>query len=313
MNTRSIVLQAQILTKEACARVLRTGFLLIALITVWAALHPLPAKAQTTASPYHYTLPTGWTRSSDGDVESFTPTAEPQGSVKIMLLAPKPLTGDFNAQFVSERSALVTSWELRAPEPVAPQSGQVAAGPFAAYFASYDSNAGYYYMSFLAMGQQGQFGMMVFVAATSEDFNRLAPAATQLFSGMSIIASAKTEVSPPEPARTEVKPSSASVKTEVPPKSVRAGGKQPEFVRAEVSTVPVNAEVSPPKSVKGGGKQPEFVKAEVKPPASVKAGVMDKKIGGTLKARNSAVNAAKEQTAGAAVAPDDQGLRTKSQ
>jgi len=285
MNTRSIVLQAQILTKEARARGLRTGVLLIALIAVWAALHPLPAKAQTTASPYHYTLPTGWTRSSDGDVESFAPTAEPQGSVKIMLLAPKPLTGDFNAQFVSERSALVSSWELRAPEPVAPQSGQVAAGPYAAYFASYESNAGYYYMSFLAMGQQGQFGMMVFVAATSEDFNRLASVATQLFNGMSIIASAKTEVRPPEPART-----SASGITEVPPKSVREGGKQPEFVKADASPVPVNV--------------------EAKPPASAKAGEIDQKIGGTLKARNSAVIAAKERPSGA-VAPDDQGLRTK--
>jgi hypothetical protein len=43
-------------------------------------------------------------------------------------------------------------------------------------------------MSFLAMGQQGQFGMLVFVAASSEDFNRLAPIATQLFTAMSVNA-----------------------------------------------------------------------------------------------------------------------------
>lgn len=319
MNTRSIAPPVQVLTR-AYARVLRAGFLLIALIAAWMALNPLSAQAQTStdvASPYRYTLPTGWTRSSDGTVEAFTPTAEPQGNVQIMLLAPKPLTGDFNAQFASERAALESFWGMRAPQPAAPQSGQITAGPYAAYFASYDSDAGQRYMSFLAMGQQGQFGMLVFVAATSEDFNRLAPVATQLFSGMSIIASVKGEAKPPEPVKAEARPP-ASVKTEVPPKSVKAAGKQPEFVRAEVPNEPVNAEVSPPKSVKAGGRQPEFVKAEVMPPASVKAEVaspasvktevMAKKIGGTLKIQNSALNAADEQQAGTAVAPDEQRL-----
>jgi hypothetical protein len=103
-----------------------------------------------------------------------------------MLLAPKPLTGDFNTQFVAERTALESFWGLRAPQAAPAQAGQVAAGPYGAYFSSYDSDAGQRYMSFLAMGQQGQFGMLVFVGASSEDFNRLAPAATQLFSSMAI-------------------------------------------------------------------------------------------------------------------------------
>ena len=296
MNTRSIAPQIQVLTK-AYARVLQAGFLLIALIAVWAALNPLPAYAQTpNASPYRYTLPTGWTRSSDGNVEAFSPTAEPQGNVQIMLLAPKPLTGDFNAQFASERAALESFWGMRAPQPVAPQSGQVTAGPYAAYFASYDSDAGQRYMSFLAMGQQGQFGMMVFVAATSEDFNRLAPVATQLFSGMSIIASVKSD----------------------------GGGQHPEPVKAETghaTSVKTELEVMPPKSVKAGGRQPEFVKTEVIPPASVKTEVMPsksvkgevmaRKIGGTLNIQNSTVNATGEQQAGTAVAPGEQGLMIK--
>jgi hypothetical protein len=109
----------------------------------------------------------------------------------MMLLAPKPLTGSFSAQFAAERASLESFWGLRAPQPASPQSGQVAAGPYGAYFASYDSDSGQRYMSFLAMGQQGQFGMLVFVAATSEDFNRLAPSASQLFSAMSILAPAR--------------------------------------------------------------------------------------------------------------------------
>lgn len=285
MNTRSITPQVQVLTKTY-ARVLRAWFIVAALIAVWAALNPLPAQAQTpadAASPYSYTSPVGWTRSSDGAVEAFIPAAEPQGNVQIMLLAPKPLTGDFNAQFASEREALESFWGLRAPQPAAPQSGQVTAGPYAAYFASYDSDAGQRYMSFLAMGQQGQLGMLVFVAATSEDFNRLAPVATQLFSGMSIIASVKSE----------------------------GGGQHPEPVKAETghaTSVKTGVEVMPPKSVKAGGRQPAFVKAEVMPPASVKTEVMAKKTGGTLRIQNSALNATGEQQAGTAVAPGGQGL-----
>lgn len=172
---------------SALGRHFRTGLLGLTLVALGAALAPLSAQAQTAAaSPYRYTAPNGWTRSSDGSIESFTPTAEPQGSVQMMLLAPKPLTGDFNAQFAAERSQLEQFWGLRAPQSVAPQGGQVAAGPYGAYFASYDSDSGQRYMSFLALGQQGQFGMLVFVAATSEDFNRLANSATQLFTSMGI-------------------------------------------------------------------------------------------------------------------------------
>jgi hypothetical protein len=162
-------------------------FLGLALLGMWLAVMPLAARAQAAAaSPYRYTALAGWTRSSDGSVESFTPSAEPQGNVQIMLLAPKPAAGDFSTQFVAERTALESFWGLRAPQAAPAQAGQVAAGPYGAYFASYDSDSGQRFMSFLAMGQQGQFGMLVFVGATSEDFNRLAPAATQLFSGMSI-------------------------------------------------------------------------------------------------------------------------------
>jgi hypothetical protein len=181
MKSKSI---SSVVRVSAMARGL---FLGLALLGLWLALMPLAARAQAAAaSPYRYTTPAGWTRSSDGSVESFTPSAEPQGNVQIMLMAPKPSTGDFAAQFSTERTALESFWGLRAPQAAPAQAGQVAAGPYGAYFSSYDSDAGQRYMSFLAMSQQGQFGMMVFVGATSEDFNRLAPAATQLFSGMAI-------------------------------------------------------------------------------------------------------------------------------
>jgi hypothetical protein len=162
---------------------------LLALLLCCIVFAPMPVQAQSAAaSSYRYTTPTGWTRSSDGSIESFALTSEPQSNVQMLLLAPKPLSGDFNAQFATERAALESFWGLRAPQAAAPQSGQISAGPYSAYFASYDSDSGQRYMSFLAMGQQGQFGMLVFVAASSEDFNRLAPIATQLFTAMSVNA-----------------------------------------------------------------------------------------------------------------------------
>ena len=145
----------------------------------------MPASAQQSA--YRYTLPTGWTRSIDGGVETLTPTAESAGTVQALLLAPKPLAQDFDAQFDAERSALEAHWGLTAPLPVTPQRGRTAAGPHAAYFASYASEGGPRYMSFLALGRQGKFSMLVFVAASDDAFNRLAPQATQFWQGLQLL------------------------------------------------------------------------------------------------------------------------------
>lgn len=151
-----------------------------AVLMAVAALANGSALAQ--AARYQYALPQGWTKSSEGDTEVLVPGAEPAGSVQVLLLAPKPLTGDFDHQFASERAQLEQFWGLRAPAPVAPQRGQSAQGPYAAYFASYDSDGGPRYMSFLALGSGGQFALLVFVAASHESFNRVAPQATQVFS-----------------------------------------------------------------------------------------------------------------------------------
>jgi hypothetical protein len=157
--------------------------LLLAMVASW------PAAGQQ--SFYSYTLPSGWTRSIEGGVETLTPTAEPAGTVQAILLAPKPLAQDFNTQFNSERSALEANWGLSAPMPVAPQSGRTSAGPYAAYFASYASEGGARYMSFLAIGRPGGFSMMVFVAASDDAFNRVAPQATKLWQNLQLLGQAR--------------------------------------------------------------------------------------------------------------------------
>jgi len=146
----------------------------------------LPAGAQQSA--YRYTLPSGWTRSIEGDVETLTPNGEPTGTVQVILLAPKPLAQDFAVQFDAERTTLESNWGLSAPQPVSPQRGSTKAGPYAAYFASYASEGGDRYMSFLALGRQGGFSMTVFVAANDEAFNRVAPQVTQLWQTLQFAA-----------------------------------------------------------------------------------------------------------------------------
>lgn len=161
------------------------GRRVVALLLAAAAAVALPAAAQPSA--YRFTLPAGWTSSADGGVETLTPASEAAGTVQALLLAPKPLATDFGAQFDAERSALEAHWGLSAPQPAPPQRGRTAAGPYAAHFASYASEAGPRYMSFLAIGRQGKFALLVFVAASDEAFNRLAPQATQLLQGLQVV------------------------------------------------------------------------------------------------------------------------------
>lgn len=152
------------------------------LCTVLMALASAPtASAQApAASAYRYAMPAGWTQSIEADIEALTP-ADPQTQAQIMLLAPKPLATDFDAQFASERASLESFWGLRSPKAAPLQRGQSSKGPYAAHFASYDSDGGERYMSFLALGNGGSFALVVFVAASAETFNRLAPVATEAF------------------------------------------------------------------------------------------------------------------------------------
>ena len=155
------------------------------LATLLLAAAALPAAAQ--ASAYRYTLPAGWTSSADGGVETLTPASEAAGTVQTLLLAPKPLAQDFEAQFDAERSALEAHWGLSAPQATPPQRGRTTGGPHAAHFASYASEGGPRYMSFLAVGRNGKFALLVFVAASDDAFNRLAPQATQLWQGLQVL------------------------------------------------------------------------------------------------------------------------------
>ena len=149
---------------------------------------PQPAAAQTATTPYRYNAPSGWTRAMDGDIESLTPPTEPTGSVQLMLLAPKPASGDFRSQFDVERAALESFWGLKAPQATPLQGGQAAAGQYAAWFASYDSDGGPRYMGFMALGTQQQFALLVFVASSHDAFNRVAPRAVEVFKSLSVVA-----------------------------------------------------------------------------------------------------------------------------
>lgn len=145
----------------------------------------LPAASQSGPA-YRYPTPAGWARAVEGDIESLTPQAEPAGTAQLMLLAPKPASGDFRQQFDAERAALEAFWGLRAPQAAPLQAGQSASGPYAAYFASYDSDGGPRYMGFMALGTPRQFALLVFVAASDSSFNRLAPQAVEVFKGIAV-------------------------------------------------------------------------------------------------------------------------------
>lgn len=137
--------------------------------------------------PYRYTVPAGWNRSVADGMESFVPAAEPPDSAQMLLLPPKPASGALQAQFDAERAALESTWQLTQPQPAPPQSGRVDARTYAAYYASYDSAAGARYLAFMGLGENGRMGMLVFVAATPEAFNRLSPQAAALLQSLRIV------------------------------------------------------------------------------------------------------------------------------
>jgi hypothetical protein len=146
----------------------------------------LAAQAVRAQSAYRHLTPPGWQLSVADGIEAFTPTQEPPDTVQMMLLPPKPLQGDFAAQFNAERQSLEAQWGLTAPQAAAPQSGRVGATSYAAHYASYDSSGGARYMAFMAAGQNGRFAMLVFVAASPDAFNRLAPQAAALLQSLQI-------------------------------------------------------------------------------------------------------------------------------
>lgn len=156
------------------------------LATTALLLAAAPAAQGQAASPYRFTAPTGWAHAVEGDIETLTPQSEGAGSVQLMLIPPKPASGDFAQQFDAERTSLEAFWGLRAPAAVPPQSGQASVGRYAAHFASYDSDSGPRYMGFMALGTPRQLGLLVFVASSDDAFNRLVPQAIEVFRSLSL-------------------------------------------------------------------------------------------------------------------------------
>jgi hypothetical protein len=137
-------------------------------------------------SAYKYTAPSSWTAAIESGSETLTPTKEPSGTALIVLLAPKPLSGPFDAQFTKELRELEAGWGLTLPIAVPVQRGVTAEGPYSAHFASYVAEGAARYMSFLAIGRTGKFSMLVFVASTPDTFNRVAPLVTQMWQSLQI-------------------------------------------------------------------------------------------------------------------------------
>jgi len=160
-------------------------FALLVVVTGACAAWPTGAQAQG-ASAYRYTVPPGWQRGTADGMESFTPTQEAPDSAQMVLLPPKPLQGPLQTQFDAERAALEAGWQLSAPQAAPPQAGRVGDLGYAAYYASYDSAGGARYLAFMGLAHNGRLGMLVFVAATPEAFNRLAPEAAALLQSLRI-------------------------------------------------------------------------------------------------------------------------------
>jgi hypothetical protein len=147
-------------------------------------------EASAQAAAYQFNAPPGWTVATEGDVLTLTPQAEPAGAVQLMILPVKRLQPDFAAQFAAERSALESFWALRDMQTAPPLRSRSNAGDYAAHFASYATSEGYRYMAFMALGGRGAFGMVVFVASTSDGFNRLSARAADVFNGLGLTADA---------------------------------------------------------------------------------------------------------------------------
>ncbi len=147
-------------------------------------------NATAQAAAYQFNAPPGWTVANEGDVLTLTPQAEPAGATQLMILPVKRLQPDFAAQFTAERSALESFWGLRDMQAAPPLRSRSGAGDYAAHFASYVSSEGYRYIAFMALGGRGAFGMVVFVASSSDGFNRLSARAADLFNGLGLTADA---------------------------------------------------------------------------------------------------------------------------
>ena len=168
----------------------RRAWRLMSIGAVLIAFASASTEASAQAAAYQFNAPAGWTVAVEGDVVTLTPQTEPAGAVQLMILPVKRLQPDFAAQFATERSALESFWGLRDMQAAPPLRSLSSAGDYAAHFASYASSEGYRYMAFMALGGRGAFGMVIFVAGSSDAFNRLSARAADVFNGLGLTANA---------------------------------------------------------------------------------------------------------------------------
>jgi hypothetical protein len=103
-----------------------------------------------------------------------------------MLMPVKTQQGEFDAQFAAERTALERVWGLREPQAIPPQRGRSSDGEYGVHSASYAGRDGDRYVTLMARAAKGAFGMLAFITANAESFNRLADQATATFNSLKL-------------------------------------------------------------------------------------------------------------------------------
>jgi len=148
------------------------------------AFAALPAAAQSEA--YQLTPPPGWTRAEKDGALVLTPPGADAEQARIIVLPPKPLDPDFEAQAARERAAVEAALGLRSALPEPPRRVTTDAGERLAHRARYPSDTGDRYAGFYSLAAKGTFSLVVFYANSLEAYTRYAPPASTLFMGLRI-------------------------------------------------------------------------------------------------------------------------------
>jgi hypothetical protein len=153
-------------------------------VALLAAVLASPALAQT--DPYQLTPPSGWTRTEESGALVLTPPGSDAESARIIVLPPKPLEADFEAQAARERAAVEGTLGLRDARSAAPKVGRTDAGLHVSYYATYSTDSGDRYAGFYSLADKGAFALAVFYATTRDAFGRLESPANTVFWGLRI-------------------------------------------------------------------------------------------------------------------------------
>jgi hypothetical protein len=152
-----------------------------------AALITLAAvDAAAQPEDYQLTPPPGWTRTEKDGAVVLTPPGAEAEEARIIILPPRPLEGDFEAQATRERTAVEASLGLRDPQPEPARRDASSAGERLSHQARYAGEGGDRYAGFYSLASRGWFGLVVFYASSAEAFGRYSPPANALFLGLRI-------------------------------------------------------------------------------------------------------------------------------